>query len=185
MASLTLQINERNWLMHIISIFGLMRTPLWCIHQSGTLSTKMNPKAMTFHISPALSHRTKASYFAFLLSPGFLQFSSLDHCIASTASFEYILNGFVENGKNRSKIVWLAFLFKRYPHSEWWTAFAAHWFIVRDYFAMEIIVCYYYAKALFTYNSFHNYCCQIIMIFKSYHVKCKKLNIFNNCCKTK
>ena len=64
----------------------------------------MNPKAMTFHISPALSHRTKASYFAFLLSPGFLQFSSLDHCIASTASFAYILNGFVENGKNRSKL---------------------------------------------------------------------------------
>ena len=88
-------------------------------------------------------------HFYFLLG-----FSSFLHWITA---LQYILNGFVENGKNRSKIVWLAFLFKRYPHSEWWTAFAAHWFIVRDYFAMEIIVCYYYAKALFTYNSFHNY----------------------------
>ena len=34
---------------------GSWEIPLWCIHQSGTLSTKMNPKAMTLHISPSLS----------------------------------------------------------------------------------------------------------------------------------
>ena len=53
--------------------------PLWCIHQSGTLSTKMNPKAMTLHISLPHSPRTTASYFAFSPFPSFYNFPTLKY----------------------------------------------------------------------------------------------------------
>ena len=58
---------------------GSWEIPLWCIHQSGTLSTKMNPKAMTLHISLPHSPRTTASYFAFSPFPSFYNFPTLKY----------------------------------------------------------------------------------------------------------
>ena len=53
---------------------GSWEIPLWCIHQSGTLSTKMNPKAMTLHISPSLSQDHSIIFCLFTFSKVSLSF---------------------------------------------------------------------------------------------------------------